>query len=98
MHVGGFIGEPNKLDTWLLPKIDHWLLDIHQLAQDARQYPQAAYAALKKPLPMEWQYLHSVLRLQTFPSQGCHFHDFLDALFSTLLSATYTCKALAPLL
>jgi len=43
-YLGGFIGEPTKLDSWLLPKIDHWLLGIHQLTQAAKWYPQAAYA------------------------------------------------------
>jgi len=94
-YFGGFIGEPNKLDSWFLPKIDHWLLGIHQLAQAAKQYPQAVYAALQKSLQMEWQYLQYMVKdYPSFPPKDAIFHDFLDALFSTLMSATDPCKAL----
>jgi len=34
-YLGGFVGDPHKLDSWLLPKLDHWLSGIHQLAQAA---------------------------------------------------------------
>jgi len=71
--LGFFIGEPPKLDSWLHPKIDHWLSGIHQLTQAAKWYPQAAYAALQKSLKMEWQYLQHVVEdcKLFFPSQGC---------------------------
>jgi len=61
-YLGSFLGKPTKLDSRLLPKIDHWLLGIHQLAKAAKQYPQAAYAALQESLQMEWQYLQPVAK------------------------------------
>jgi len=99
-YLGGFIGESHKLDFWLLPKIDHWLLGIHQLTQAAQQYPHAAYAALQRSLQMEWQYLQWVVKdCKPFfsPLKDALFTDFLDACFSTPLAASDPCKALAPL-
>ena len=59
--LGGFIGDQESTEEFVRQKVQMWMRRMDKLTKAAESQPQAAHAALTKPLQFEWAYLQSVV-------------------------------------
>ena len=55
--MGGFIGEEEDLQAFVVEKVKTWTSGVGVLADTAEFYPQTAFAVLSKSLQFQWSRL-----------------------------------------
>ena len=56
-HLGGALGTPEFVTTYVNQQVGKWVEDINRLSTIARSQPQCAYAAFRRSLSSRWNYL-----------------------------------------
>ena len=60
--MGGFIGEDEALNEWLMEKTKFWEEAVTDLTSVTQVFPQVAYSGLPKSLQQEWQFVQRVTK------------------------------------
>ena len=81
-HIGAALGTPGFKETFVKKKVEKWQSDINELAEIAREEPQAAFSAYNIGLSQRWKFLQ-----RTVNGIGHLFQPLEDTIRKTLIPA-----------
>ena len=67
-HMGAVIGSAEYKEEYVSLKVNKWVEDVEELANIAKDEPQATYASYTKAICHRWTYIQ-----RTIPDIGCMF-------------------------
>ena len=56
-HMGAVIGSSTFKELWISEKVNKWITDIEELAEIAKEEPQAVYASFTKAISNRWTHI-----------------------------------------
>ncbi len=82
--LGGYVGDEEGKTAFLREKVEGWVRSVRVLSSAARNFPDAAHAAMTRSLQMEWDYVLRVVLTDEralSPLRDAIVKEFLPALF-----------------